>query len=37
MATTEITKTLKEITELVPHFIKLPEAKEINSLISNYD
>ena len=27
MATTEIAKTLKEITELVPHFIKLPEAR----------
>ena len=27
MATTKIAKTLKEITALVPHFIKLPEAR----------
>mgnify|MGYP001579164496 FL=1 len=27
MATTEIAKTLKGITELVPHFIKLPETR----------
>ncbi len=27
MATVEINKTLKEITEIIPHFIKLPETK----------
>jgi uncharacterized protein YuzE len=27
MATAEIDKTLKEITEIIPHFIKLPETK----------
>lgn len=27
MATAEINKTLKEITEIVPYFIKLPETK----------
>lgn len=27
MATAEINKTLKEITEMIPHFIKLPETR----------
>jgi len=27
MATAEIEKTLKEVYELIPHFIKLPETK----------
>ncbi len=27
MATAEIDRTFKEITEIVPHFVKLPETK----------